>query len=187
MANASKSPALLSVVGCRLSGCRPNRRTTDYRKLTFGLLLLLLVSACTKEPIYELNDVGILPPSANKDQPKTNEQYVAILHANLFQNGLSANELYGIGQCIESIGDKELAREVIISNFMNKPGVIIPSDSAMRADIDAFTVDTYRRFLVRDPSEAEKTWFRNYIEADPNVTPEIVYFSFAMSDEYLFY
>lgn len=187
MANARKSPALFSVVGCRLSGCRPNRRTTDYRKPTFGLLLLLLVSACTKEPIYELNDVGILPPSAHKDQPKTNEQYVAILHANLFQNGLSANELYGIGQCIESIGDKELAREVIISNFMNKPGVIIPSDSAMRADIDAFTVDTYRRFLVRDPSEAEKTWFRNYIEADPNVTPEIVYFSFAMSDEYLFY
>ena len=64
---------------------------------------------------------------------------------------------------------------------------IIPSDSTMRADIDAFVKDTYRRFLVRDPSEAEKTWFHNYIEADPNVTPEIVYFSFAMSNEYLFY
>jgi hypothetical protein len=148
---------------------------------------LLLFVSCTKEPIYEVNDVGILPPSANKDQPKTNEQYVAILHANLFQDGLSANEIYGIGQCIESIGDKELAREVIISNFMNKPGVILPSDSSMRADIDAFVVDTYRRFLVRDPSEAEKTWFHNYIEADPNVTPEIVYFSFAMSNEYCFY
>jgi len=163
-------------------------RLTDNRQpTTLYLLLLLLGISCSKEPIYELNDVGILPPSANKDQPKTNEQYVAILHANLFQNGLSANELYGIGQCIESIGDKELAREVIISNFMNKPGVILPSDSTMRADIDAFTVETYRRFLVRDPSEAEKTWFRNFIEADPNVTPEIVYFSFAMSDEYLFY
>ena len=179
--------APLSVVGGRLSGCRPHRRTTGNWKPTTALLLLLLASACTKEPIYELNDVGLLPPSANKDQPKTNEQYVSILHANLFQDGLSANEVYGIGQCIESIGDKELAREVIISNFMNKPGVILPSDSAMRADIDAFTVETYRRFLVRDPSEAEKTWFRNYIEADPNVTPEIVYFSFAMSDEYLFY
>lgn len=162
--------------------------THIYRgQLAIVLALFVALTSCKKEPIYELNDVGILPPSANKDQPKTNEQYVAILHANLFQNGLSANELYGIGQCIESIGDKELAREVIISNFMNKPGVIIPSDSTMRADIDAFVVDTYRRFLVREPSVAEKTWFHNYIEADPNVTPEIVYFSFAMSNEYLFY
>ena len=90
------------------------------------LPLLLVLGACSKEPIYELNDVGILPPSANKDQPKTNEQYVAILHANLFQDGLSANELYGIGQCIESIGDKELAREVIISS----PGVRAPGRAA---------------------------------------------------------
>ena len=185
MATSLISRARLFVDGCWL--LVPPRRTTINQQLpTLGVLLLLLAS-CTKEPIYELNDVGILPPSANKDQPKTNEQYVAILHANLFQDGMSSNEIYGIGQCIESIGDKELAREVIISNFMNKPGVILPSDSAMRADINAFTVETYRRFLVRDPSEAEKTWFRNYIEADPNVTPEIVYFSFAMSDEYTFY
>lgn len=151
------------------------------------LLAAAVLSACSKEPIYELTDVGVLPPSANKDQPKTNEQYVSILYANLFQDGLNANEVYGIGQCIESIGDKELAREVIISNFMNRPDVLLPTDSAMRADIDAFVIDTYRRFLVRDPNEAERTWFRNYIEADPNVTPEIVYFSFAMCDEYCFY
>ncbi len=166
---------------------KPYRRTFSTTGGSALAMFVLLLSACTKEPIYELNDVGILPPSANKDQAKTNEQYVSILHANLFQDGLSANEVYGIGQCIESIGDKELAREVIISNFMNKPGVIIPTDADMRADIEGFIVETYRRFLVREPSEAEKTWFRNYIEADPNVTPEIVYFSFAMSDEYLFY
>ncbi|MBK7555729.1 MAG: hypothetical protein IPI55_14330 [Flavobacteriales bacterium] len=100
---------------------------------------------------------------------------------------MSANELYELDQCIQSIGDKELAREVIISNFMNKPGVIIPDDATMRANIDAFIIETYNRFLVRQPTEAEKTWFRNYIEADPNVTPEIIYFSFAMSNEYLFY
>ena len=76
---------------------------------------------------------------------------------------------------------------MIISNFMNKPGVIIPSDEEMHADIDAFIIATYERFLVRLPTEAEKTWFRNYIETDPNVSAELVYFSFAMSNEYLFY
>ncbi len=87
----------------------------------------------------------------------------------------------------DRIGDKELAREVLISNFMNKPGVILPSDTAMRADLDAFITDTYRRFLVRDPSEAERTWFRNMIAADPNITSELVYYAFALSNEHLYY
>lgn len=153
------------------------------------LVLLLGVggTGCKKDRIYEVDTVPLLPPSPNKDKEKTNEQYAAILHANLFQTALSANELFELSQCISSIGDKELAREVIISNFMNKPGVIIPSDSLMRADIDAFTVATYERFLVRQPTEAEKTWFRNFIESDPNVSAELVYFSFALSNEYLFY
>jgi len=149
--------------------------------------LLVLTGGCRKDPIYELNDIGLLPPSANKDREKTHEQFMAVLHANLFQSALSANELFQLARCIESIGDKELAREVIISNFMNKPGVIIPSDEEMHADIDAFIIATYERFLVRLPTEAEKTWFRNYIQTDPNVSAELVYFSFAMSNEYLFY
>ncbi|MEO8066453.1 MAG: hypothetical protein ABI599_02045 [Flavobacteriales bacterium] len=160
------------------------------RKAGMEVLLLflpLLLCSCTKELSYELNPVELQPPGTIKDQEKTNQQYAAILYANLFQDAMSANELYELDQCIQSIGDKELAREVIISNFMNKPGVIIPDEAAMRADIDAFVIETYNRFLVRQPTEAEKTWFRNYIEADPNVTPEIIYFSFAMSDEYLFY
>ncbi len=163
------------------------RKYTTFIVLISATFLLLATPGCKKEKLYEVNGVDILPPSANKDKLKTNEQYVAILHANLFQTALSANELFDISQCIESIGDKELAREVVISNFMNKPGVIMPEDSIMRADIDQFTIETYNRFLVRQPTEAEKTWYRNYISADPNVTPELVYFSFALCNEYLFY
>jgi hypothetical protein len=157
------------------------------RHIMLCLGMLILLSACRKEPIYEVNTMHLLPPSANKDREKSNEQYLAVLHANLFQTALSANELFKLHQCIESIGDKELAREVIISNFMNKPGVIIPSNEEMHADIDAFITSTYERFLVRRPTEAEKTWFRNYIQADPNVSAELVYFSFALSNEYLYY
>ena len=141
--------------------------STIGRQIGLSVLCVLLLGACRKEPIYELNTIDLRAPSPNKDQLKTNEEYVAILHANLFQTALSANEVYQLAQCIESIGDKELAREVIISNFMNKPGVQIPTDAGMRADIDTFTKATYNRFLVRDPSEAELTWFRNYITADP--------------------
>lgn len=152
------------------------------------LLVAGLTTGCKKDAfIYEVDPVDLSQFDGDKDREKTNQEYAAILHANLFQTALSANDLYEIDQCIQSIGDKQLAREVIISNFMNKPGVMIPSDSLMHADVDAFIIATYNRFLVRNPTEAEKTWFRNTITADPNVTAELIYFSFALSEEYLFY
>ncbi|MCB0770909.1 MAG: hypothetical protein KDC00_10945 [Flavobacteriales bacterium] len=157
---------------------------------TAGAILLfgVLFSACKKDlSIYELDPVDLARYDGDKDREKSNQEYAAILHANLFQTALSANDLYKIDQCIQSIGDKQLAREVIISNFMNKPGVIIPTAEDMHADVNGFIVATYNRFLVRNPTEAEKTWFRNMIAADPNVTPELIYFSFALSEEYLFY
>jgi len=158
----------------------------------YGTLLLLcfvLLVSCKPEPeaSFILNDVGLYPSSAGKTKEKTNEQFVAILHANLFQTALSANDIYDVNRCIESIGDKELAREVIISNFMNDPAVQLPSVEEMNADIEQFIEDTYVRFYVRFPTEAEKTYMKNFIENNPYVTPEIVYFSFALSDEYMYY
>lgn len=153
------------------------------------MLLLATLPSCKKTDnnTYGVNNENLLPPGANKTKQKSDEQYVSILYANLFQTALSANQLFDITQCIESIGDKDIAREVIISNFMNKPNVQIPADSTMRADVPKFVVDTYNRFLVRNPTEAEKTWFVNYINANPNVTPELIYYSFSISNEYQFY
>ena len=150
---------------------------------------LLTFSACKKtdENTYDVNNVNLLPPGAGKTKQKSNEQYVSILYANLFQQALSANRLFDITQCIESIGDKDIAREVIISNFMNKPDVLIPADFVMQNNPEQFVIDTYNRFWVRNPTVAEKTWFVNFINANPNVTPELVYFSFALSNEYMFY
>lgn len=155
-----------------------------------GVLLLgALLGGCRKEPepSFVLNQVELYPSAAGKEKLKTNEQYVAILYANLFQTALSANDIFGINTCIESIGDKELAREVIISNFMNKPGVQLPTVAEMNANLNAFIEDTYVRFFVRYPTEAEKLWLRNFITTNPYATPEIVYFSFALSNEYLYY
>ena len=164
------------------------RTYTIIKTTAIFLAILAFPASCKKEDdSYLVNTEVLLPANAFKTKLKTDQQYAAILHANLFQQALSANELYDIAQCIESIGDKEVAREVLISNFMNKSGVQMPTDSVMRADIDNFVFETYKRFLIREPTEAEVTYFRNYITSDPNVTPELVYFSFALSNEYLFY
>jgi hypothetical protein len=155
----------------------------------FALFLLLLpaISGCEKDKLYEVNEETILPPNANKTKLKSDQQYIAILYANLFQTALSSDDLYEASECVQSIGDKDLVHEVLISNYMNQGGVILPSNEEMRADIDGFITETYNRFLVRNPTEAERQYFKNYISTNPNVRPELVYFSFALSNEYQYY
>ena len=110
---------------------------------------------------------------------KTDSQWIAVLYTNVFQQALSAGDIYRAGQCITSIGDKELAREVIISNFLNytSPMPQIPTNVDMRNDIDKFVKDTYERFLIRRPTEGEKQYFRNEITNDPTRSAEIIYYS----------
>ena len=148
----------------------------------------VLFSSCKKDDIiYDVNSVNSTSYNANKNKLKTIPQYISILYANLFQKALSANELVEITNCIESIGDKEVAHEIVLSNFMNKSGVTLPSDSVMRVDINAFIEQTYKRFYVRDLTEAEREFFVNFFESHPDVSVEMVYFAFSLSNEYQFY
>ncbi len=149
---------------------------------------MIFISSCKKdEPIYDINQINTNAYNANKDKLKTPSQYISILYANLFQKALSSNELVEITNCIESVGDKKVVHEVIVSNFMNKQGVTIPSDSLMRADLDVFLEETYKRFFVRDITAAEREYFLNYLNSHPNVSAEMVYTAFSLSNEYQFY
>lgn len=156
--------------------------------LRFAIILFLFFAVgCEKDKEYEVNEETILPPNANKTKLKTDQQYIAILYANLFQTALSSDDLFEASECVQSIGDKDLVHEVLISNYMNKPDVILPTNEEMRADVDGFITETYNRFLVRNPTEAERQYFKNYINTHPNVRPELVYFSFSLSNEYQYY
>ena len=160
------------------------------KKLTSLLICFSLVfSACKKEEeiIYDVNQVNANSYNSGKDKLKSISQYISILYANLFQKALSANELVEISNCIMSIGDKEVANEIILSNFMNKTGVIMPSDSLMRADLDTFLEETYNRFFIRNITEAEREFFKNFLETNPDVSVEMVYTAFSLSNEYQFY
>ena len=138
---------------------------------------------------YEVNDVDVYNNShrLKKGTRKNDVQYISILSTNLFQKPISSAKVIQTQRVIESVGDKALVNEIIISNYMNESTVILPEDADMRADVENFVIETYKRFYVRPPSEVEKTFFVNYIEANTNVSVEMVYTSFAASDEYLFY
>ncbi|GIV34736.1 MAG: hypothetical protein KatS3mg031_2271 [Chitinophagales bacterium] len=165
------------------------RRMRLPRMSIFIPIMLVSLLACNKEDevLYGLNKVPSLPAHAEKNKLKSPAQYLAILYANMFQQALSSSGLIQLTDITEAFGDKDLIHEVIISNFMNRADVHIPSDSLMRADLDAFITETYKRFFVRQPTELEKEYFRNYLQAHENVTPEIVYMAFSLSDEYRFY
>jgi hypothetical protein len=160
-------------------------------KLFAGVLIVsLFLFSCKKEITpdqYQVNEVELYPSINAKTKIKSREQYVSILYTNLFQQALSGNRLVQIIDCLESIGDKELGREVLVSNFMNEPSVILPSDSIMRAEPETFIRDTYERFFIRIPSEAEISYFRNLILTNPQLRPELIYVAFALSNEYLYY
>ena len=160
-----------------------------FRKFIFFILIFsFCFSACKEDDlVYDINQLQSSSYNANKNKLKSISQYISIVYANLFQQALSSNELVEITRCIESIGDKEVAHEIILSNFMNSQDVILPSDSLMRADLDVFLEETYKRFYVRDITEAEREFFLNFLNSNPNVSAEMVYMSFALSNEYQFY
>lgn len=156
----------------------------------FMLCLGLCLFSCKEREIdfvYQLNQVDVSASQINKNQEKSLEQYISILHANLFQKALSADELVELRDCLASIGDKELGKQMIVSNFMNNSEILLPSKEEMRSDIDGFIRETYQRFLIREPTEAELAYFRNLIQRQPGITPELVFTAFAMSDEYRYY
>jgi hypothetical protein len=86
-----------------------------------------------------------------------------------------------------AIGDKQVADNLIINNYVNSSGVNIPSDSDMRNDIPKFVEETYLRFFLRKPTPYEAKFMKEAIESDPGLTPKLIYEAFAQSNEYKFY
>lgn len=152
------------------------------------LPFLLLTGACKEQATsYGIEEVLVQPVDLSGKKEKTPEQYIAILYANLYQRAMSPNQLVKATETITSIGDKQVAYETVISKFMNDPEIKLPSNEAMRSDPEAFIEEAYKRFFVRVPTQAEKTWMINYINSHPEVTPEHVYYAFAISNEYYYY
>lgn len=137
--------------------------------------------------IYDLGNQVVYTAASQKTKQKTATQYLSILYADLKQTTIPNNELTNLSQVNLAFGDKGLVNEVLVSHYMNNPGVVLPTAAYMRANLDQFITDTYIRFYQRKPSSYEMYGLKKIITDDPNMTPELVYSSFALSDEYWFY
>jgi hypothetical protein len=152
------------------------------------LFSMLLFSSCAEDYyVYGINDIDITPVNSEKDKAKTEAQYISILYTNLFQKAIGPNQMLDALKAIESIGDKQIAFDMLVSKYMNDPEVKLPTNESMRENPEQFVRETYSRFYVRQPTEAELQWMINYIQSRPALTTELVYFSFATSNEHYHY
>ena len=162
------------------------------------LVILMLPSlvACKKKItqevvydniIYELGDQQLYQSNLEKNKQKTPQQYISILYSDLFNSAIPSNDLASIAELSISVGDKVMFNELILSDWLEETTVDVPTDTEMRADIDAFVEQTYIKFYLRYPNAYESYYLKSLIESDPDLTPEIIYTAFATSNEYNFY
>ncbi|TAL59666.1 MAG: hypothetical protein EPN85_08895 [Bacteroidetes bacterium] len=161
------------------------------RKLKILLLALCCIglNSCKKDVsyIYDVNDTTVSQTGISKPNVKSTLEFISIAYSDLFGTAIGAGELTDLSLCYLAFGDKKFIEDLIIRNFLNKTGVIIPAQVTMTADVSSFVQATYRKFYNRDPNEFEKWQIMNKINGDSSITPELVYYSFMTSDEYRYY
>jgi hypothetical protein len=159
-----------------------------FTKLLLSIILCVLISSCEKDiyEVYEVNSLEVLPVNADKDKAKSDAQYVSILYTNYFQVPIGPNKLLEALNAIRSIGDKQIAYDIIGSKYLNQSPEM-PTKAEMDEDPETFIRNTYFRFLTRQPTEAELAWMLNYINSDSAITPDLVYLAFSTSNEYYYY
>ena len=163
------------------------------KMIRFGMGMVLLsmlgLSSCKKEVIYtyEVNDVDVSQPGAAKPNVKSDLEVLSIAYSDLFGSTIPADKLEALALTYQSFGDKRLVMDMVILNFLNDPNVVIPTDGAMRANVEAFVDASYRKFYVREPSAFERWFVSDLIRKDATLTPDLVYYAFMTSVEYRFY
>ncbi len=166
------------------------------KKIFLLLLVISSLTACKKtviqnhvydNVIYDVGKTAVYQSAAQKTRQKTTTQFISILYSDLFQSAIPNNQLNDLSILYLANGDKNMITEMLVSNYMNTTGVKLPSNTDMRADVDKFINNTYIHFYLRYPTSYELYYLKNMIQNDANITPELVYSSFVLSDEYWFY
>ena len=160
----------------------------NFKILNICFIIFYIASCKQKvEVTYEVNSVDIYESKAQKTKPKNEAEYISILYTNIFQDAISPTALYQTQNVMYSIGDQAVAKELLLSNYFNQIGLSIPTDAYIVSNTEKFIIETYKRFMLRSPSQSEIYFFKKYIQENPKVTVEMVYTAFAASDEYGFY
>jgi hypothetical protein len=159
------------------------------RNLLLLLVLTIGMASCKKEyeNIYVVNKVKAGNATVTKPNRKSTLEFVSILYSDLLGSSVPQQELIKMISAYDAFGDGAVVEDLIVRNLMNRTGVSIPSNTEMRANPDVFIQAAYKRFLAREASDYEVWYFRNQIEKNTDITPDLIYYVLLTSDEYRYY
>ncbi|MFN8285299.1 MAG: hypothetical protein U0V74_01025 [Chitinophagales bacterium] len=153
------------------------------------LILFLFAESCKKEKryVYETQQQELYQNANDKRNLKTTTQFITIAYNDLFNDNITTTELNKLDIALQAVGDKGVVQDLIVKNFINRPGVVITDNTAMRSDIPAFVNDAYLRLYNRKPTEVEAWKMKSLIENNTDISPKMVYYSMMTAEEYRFY
>ena len=158
-------------------------------KRFLAIALLPVFLACTKHKVneYEINEVVVTTNHNNKKNLKSDLQFISIMYSDLVGNTIPSKKLKNLTTAYNSFGDKNIIIDRITRNFLLDPSADIPDDLEMRSDVKQFIKDTYKKFYVRNPNEAEIWYLEKSINENLDLTATDIYYAFLTSEEYKYY
>lgn len=164
----------------------------QWMKLPASMYMLAILLCClgcqTQEiKLFELEEVYVPHSSYTKSDLKGDLAFITIAYSDLFGREISGDMLNALTQAYNSVGDKDVIIDRIIRNFLNMPGVQIPSDEEMRQAPEAFVRQLYRHLLTREPDETELWYLSRLIESEPKLQARDLYYALLTSEEYRYY
>ena len=151
------------------------------------LLIFLVFISCKKDEkkyVYQVQEVYVEQPGADKPNVKLSTQYISIAYSDIFGKTIPSGTLDDLITTYISFGDVAVIEDLIIRNFLNSDEAVIPSDSEMRADVNSFIKKCFNQFYGREPNEQELWYFAKKITDNTSLTPDVIYYSFLTSNEY---
>ncbi|MEL6676909.1 MAG: hypothetical protein AAFR61_32175 [Bacteroidota bacterium] len=161
------------------------------RSYLFTLIaFFFLLSGCQQEQdiyLYEVNPVDVTQDGANKQNLKSDLEFLSLAFSDLFGQTVPNSVLNMMVTAYNSLGDKTLVADILIRNMLNSPQAQVPGASEMRNNPQAFITATFNKFYIRDPQEYEIWFLTDLIENDQQITPEIIWYAVLTSDEYRYF
>ncbi|TXC82044.1 hypothetical protein [Luteibaculum oceani] len=165
--------------------------------ISFFVASLIAISCNKDRDLYEINPVTALPSGVyeedgsifgGKKKLKTSDQYIGVLYSNVFKRGITVPELIEARDAIYSVGDQQLAYEILVANYLQRPDTELPTDEFVQNYPDSFLTEVYNTYFVREISEVERTFLVNYIKQNkPEVGAKEVIAAVALSNEFKIY
>lgn len=149
--------------------------------------LVFVLTACKDhepEYVYTINKQTITDVSADKPNVKSSTEYISIAHSDVLGSAISNRLLSDLKNIYIAIGDKGVAENLIVKNFLAKPQAQIPNQVEMRADVEAFINNAYRQTLNRNPNDYEVWYLKTLIEENDTLQPKVIYYALMTSNEY---